>query len=344
MSAETIATIWAFLIATAVFLYVVMDGFDLGIGILFPLLPDEADRGVAMNSVAPVWDGNETWLVLGGGGLFAVFPLAYATILPALYLPLMLMLLALIFRGVAFEMRWRTETEAARRAWERAFSGGSMVAAFCQGIALGALVQGIAVEDRAYAGGWWDWLTGFSVLTGFALVAGYALLGACWLVWKTEGALQGRARVLARGAGLLLLLAIALVSAIMPFLQPEFRARWFGFPTLLLAAPVPLLVAVLGWKLFDSLAEPSDTRRWWHDAVPFWCALGLFLLSYAGLGISLWPNIVPPDIDIWEAAAPRSSQLFLLVGAAVLIPVILGYTAYVYWLFRGKVRHGEGYH
>ena len=336
--------IWAALIAFAVLAYVVLDGFDLGVGILFVAEHQDEDRDVMVNSVAPVWDGNETWLVLGGGGLFAVFPLAYATIMPALYPSIIGMLLALVFRGVAFEFRYRAATRSGRRLWDLSFVLGSTVAAFCQGLTLGGLLQGIHVVNRAYAGGWWDWLTGFSVLTGFALVAGYALLGACWLVWKTEGALQGRARVLARGAGLLLLLAIALVSAIMPFLQPEFRARWFGFPTLLLAAPVPLLVAVLGWKLFDSLAEPSDTRRWWHDAVPFWCALGLFLLSYAGLGISLWPNIVPPDIDIWEAAAPRSSQLFLLVGAAVLIPVILGYTAYVYWLFRGKVRHGEGYH
>ncbi len=354
MSAETIATIWALLIATAVFLYVCMDGFDLGVGILFPWMPAKEDRDVAVNSVAPVWDGNETWLVLGGGGLLAVFPLAYATILPALYMPLIVMLLALIFRGVAFEMRFRADTRSQRRFWDGSFSGGSVVAGFTQGIAVGAFVQGIAVEDRAYAGGWWDWLTPFSVLTGLAVVAGYGLLGACWLYWKTEDALQARMRGLARGFGVLTLLFIVLVSLIMPFLQPEFRERWFSLPWMLLALPVPVLVVLFAWRLFRALAEaegaapaetPTEERRMvWRDGIPFLCALGLFLLSYLGLGISLWPMMVPPELTIWDAAAPRESQLFLLVGAAVLIPVILAYTAYVYWLFRGKVRAGAGYH
>src|SRR6056297_2125375 len=180
-----LAFIWAGLIAFAVLVYVVLDGFDLGVGILFPFEPAEGDRDLMMNSVAPVWDGNETWLILGGGGLFAVFPLAYAVVMPALYMPITLMLLGLVFRGVSFEYRWRTVRW--RRVWDWAFIGGSTVAALCQGIALGALVQGIAVEGRAYAGGNWDWLTPFSVLTGVALVAGYALLGATWLVMKTEG-------------------------------------------------------------------------------------------------------------------------------------------------------------
>ncbi|WP_135467654.1 cytochrome d ubiquinol oxidase subunit II [Crenalkalicoccus roseus] len=366
MSAETIATIWAFLIATAVFLYVVMDGFDLGIGILFPWMQDREDRDIAVNTVAPVWDGNETWLILGGGGLFAVFPLAYATILPALYMPLIVMLLALVFRGVAFEMRFRAESDSQRRFWDWSFSGGSIAAAFTQGIALGALVQGIQVEDRAYAGGWWDWLTAYSLFTGVALVAGYGLLGASWLVWKTEGGLQERARDLARVLGLVTLLFIAAVSAIMPFLLPEFRARWFSFPTILLALPVPVLLVLLAVRFFRALeptpareaeaarapdprlppeAPPRPTGRViWHDSVPFFCALGFFLLSYVGLGISMWPLIVPPEITIWDAAAPASTQLFLLVGAAVLLPIILAYTGYVYWIFRGKVRAGEGYH
>ncbi len=344
MSAETIATIWALLIAVAVFLYVCMDGFDLGIGILFPALRGREERDVAVNSVAPVWDGNETWLVLGGGGLFAVFPLAYATILPALYMPLILMLLALVFRGVAFEMRFRVATDEHRLWWDRSFSWGSMVATFCQGIALGAFVQGIAVEDRAYAGGWWDWLTPYSVFTGLSLLAGYGLLGACWLVWKTEGALQGQARGLAHRLGWLTLACIILVSLWMPFLQPEFRARWFDFPTILLALPVPVLVVVLAWQLFAALRPDAGPHRRLGDAVPFLCALGLFGLSYVGLGISLWPMMVPPELTIWDAAAPRSTQLFLLAGAAVLIPVVLAYTGYVYWLFRGKVRPGQGYH
>jgi cytochrome d ubiquinol oxidase subunit II len=351
MSAETIATIWAVLIATAVFLYVCMDGFDLGIGILFPALPDRTARDTAVNTVAPVWDGNETWLVLGGAGLFAVFPLAYAIILPALYMPIIVMLLALIFRGVSFEMRFRAATDAQRLWWDRAFSGGSYVATFCQGVALGALVQGVEVDDRAYAGGWWDWLSPFSVLTGCALLAGYGMLGACWLVWKTEPPLQTRAVHLARRLGGLTLAAIALVSLIMPFLQPQFRARWFDFPWIVLALPVPVLVVVLAWLYFRFLNEIAEAGHeevppdmMWRDGVPFLCALGLFFLSYTGLGISVWPMMVPPEITIWEAAAPRSSQLFLLVGAAVLIPVILAYTGYVYWLFRGKVREGHGYH
>lgn len=342
MSAETIATIWAFLIATSVFLYVCMDGFDLGIGILFPWIHGQQDRDVAVNTVAPVWDGNETWLIMGGAGLFAVFPLAYATILPALYMPIILMLLALIFRGVSFEMRFRAASPGQLIVWDRAFSWGSYAATLCQGLALGAFVQGIRVEERAYAGGWWDWLTPFSCLTALALVVGYGLLGACWLVWKTEAELQAQAVGLARRLGWMTLVLIGAVSAIMPFLLPEFRARWFAFPAILAALPVPVLVVALGWKLFQSLGQTDGHP--WRDGLPFLCALGLFFLAYTGLGISMWPMIVPPEITIWDAAAPRSSQLFLLVGAAVLIPIILGYTGYVYWLFRGKVKAGAGYH
>ncbi|GGC36075.1 ubiquinol oxidase subunit II, cyanide insensitive [Siccirubricoccus deserti] len=348
MSAETIATIWAFIIATAVFLYVCMDGFDLGVGILFPWIRGQKDRDLAVNTVAPVWDGNETWLVMGGGGLFGVFPLAYATIMPALYMPIIIMLLALIFRGVAFEMRFRAATDAQRIWWDRSFSGGSYAAAFAQGVALGALVQGVEVQGRAYAGGWWDWLSPFSVLTGCALLAGYGMLGACWLVWKTEGEMQDQVRGLARGLTWLTLGFIIVVSLVVPFLLPQFRDRWFNFPIILTALPVPVLVVVLTWRLFRGLEEAGTGKEHrrvvWRDGVPFACALGLFFLSYTGLGISMWPMIVPPGITIWEAASPRDSQLFMLVGAAVLIPVILAYTAYVYWLFRGKVKAGEGYH
>jgi cytochrome bd ubiquinol oxidase subunit II len=348
MSAETIATIWAFLIATAVFLYVCMDGFDLGVGILFPWIHGREDRDLAVNTVAPVWDGNETWLILGGGGLFGVFPLAYATIMPAVYMPIIIMLLALIFRGVAFEMRFRAATPGQLLWWDRSFSGGSYVATFAQGVVLGALVQGIEVEGRAYAGGWWDWLSPFSVLTGVALMAGYGMLGACWLVWKTEGEMQDQVRALARRMTLLTLGFIGAVSLVVPFLLPAFRARWFDFPAILAALPVPVLVVVLTWRLLRGLAEagthPENRGVAWRDGIPFACALGLFFLAYTGLGITMWPMIVPPNITIWDAASPRSSQLFMLVGAAVLIPVILAYTAYVYWLFRGKIKAGQGYH
>lgn len=348
MSAETIATIWAFVIATAVFLYVVMDGFDLGVGILFPWIRGREDRDLAVNTVAPVWDGNETWLILGGGGLFAAFPLAYATILPAVYMPLIVMLLALIFRGVAFEMRFRAATPRQLRLWDYAFSGGSYVASFAQGVALGALVQGVEVQGRAYAGGWWDWLSPFSVVTGLAVLAGYGMLGACWLVWKTEGEMQDQVETLARRTTGLTLLFIVLVSVVVPFLLPQFRERWFGFPAILAGAPVPVLVVVLAWLLFRGLDRAGrttpTTSMIWRDGIPFACALGLFFLSYTGLGISMWPLIVPPNITIWEAASPRSSQLFMLMGAAVLIPIILAYTAYAYWIFRGKVQAGKGYH
>ncbi len=330
-----LAFVWAALIAFAVLAYIVLDGFDLGVGILFPLLKGEHNRDVAMNTVAPVWDGNETWLVLGGGGLFAVFPLAYATVLPALYAPLVAMLLGLVFRGVSFEFRWRTRR--GKFLWGWGFAGGSIVAAFTQGIALGALVQGIKVADRAYAGGWWDWLTPFSLLTGVALMVGYALLGATWLVMKTEGELQHLVRGYARVAGAATLVLIGLVSLATPFLEPAYHQRWFDWPTAIFSGVVPLLVLGCAWALFSGLSRERHVQ-------PFLAALGLFVLCYAGIGISFYPYMVPPSLTIWQAAAPDESLAFLLVGAAILIPIILGYTGYAYWVFRGKVRPGEGYH
>jgi cytochrome d ubiquinol oxidase subunit II len=330
-----LAFIWAGLIAFAVMAYVVMDGFDLGVGILFPLHPHQHDRDTMMNTIAPVWDGNETWLVLGGGGLLAVFPLAYATVLPALYMPLIIMLLALIFRGVAFEFRWRTER--GKFVWDWSFAGGSMVAALMQGIALGALVQGIRIENRAYAGGWWDWLSPFSIVTGVALVIGYCLLGATWLVMKTEGGLQERARAQSRVAGIATLALIGIVSLWTPFLDPVYFERWFTFPTAIFSVLVPFAVLLLAFVLFKGLSGGND----WQ---PFVAALGIFMLCFAGIGVSFYPHIVPPSLTIAEAAAPDSSLAFLLVGAAVLVPIIIIYTAYAYWVFRGKVRPGEGYH
>jgi cytochrome d ubiquinol oxidase subunit II len=329
--------VWAGLIAFAVLAYVVLDGFDLGTGILFAVEYDAHDRDTMVNTIAPVWDGNETWLVLGGGGLFAVFPLAYAVIMPALYPAIIAMLLALVFRGVAFEFRFRATTRAGRAAWDAAFCGGSAVAALCQGLALGGLLQGIHVVGRAYAGGWWDWLTPFTVLCGVAVVVGYALLGSAWLVWRTEGDLQRRCRRLALRLGGATLALIVAVSIWTPLLNAVFAARWFGWPGILLTSPVPILVALLALGFWRGIARE-------HNLTPFACALGAFALCFAGLGVSVYPHIVPPDITIWDAAAPPASQAFLLVGAVVLVPIILAYTGYAYWVFRGKVRQGEGYH
>jgi cytochrome bd ubiquinol oxidase subunit II len=327
--------IWAGLIAFAVLAYVVLDGFDLGVGILFPFAKTPHDRDVMMNSVAPMWDGNETWLVLGGGGLMAVFPLAYATVFTALYAPLMAMLIGLVLRGVAFEFRWRTRR--GQFLWDWAFSGGSLIAAVAQGFAVGALVQGIPVANRAYAGGWWDWLTPFTALTALAVVIGYALLGSTWLVMKTEGDLQKTSRRQALVTALATLALIGLVSLWTPFLKPLYFARWFAWPTMIFSAIVPLLVMASAYGLYTGLRDKRDYR-------PFLSALGFFILSFAGLGISFYPYIVPPSLTIWDAAAPDKSLGFLLVGVIIMMPLILAYTAYSYWVFRGKVDPDEGYH
>jgi cytochrome d ubiquinol oxidase subunit II len=329
-----LTAIWAFIIAFAVFAYVVMDGFDLGIGILFPALTAGHGRNRAMNSIAPVWDGNETWLVLGGGGLMAAFPLAYAVILPATYPLIIAMLLGLVFRGVAFEFRWRDERH--RAFWDLAFFGGSLVAALAQGMVLGALLQGIEVTGRSYSGDWWAWFTPYTALTGLGVVAGYALLGACWLIWKTEGELQARVRRLALRAGLATLALMAAVSLANLFLFEQYRQRWLEMPNILFASQVPLLTAIIAALLFRSLKQK-------HELAPFVLALALFLLGMAGLGVSMWPYVVPGSVTIWEAAAPESSQLFMLVGVALTLPLILAYTGWSYWVFRGKVT-AEGYH
>ena len=327
-------TVWAFIIAFAVFAYVVMDGFDLGIGILFPLFRPGSERDSAMNSVAPVWDGNETWLVLGGGGLMAAFPLAYAIILPALYAPIIAMVLALIFRGVAFEFRWRDPGH--RRYWDFAFTLGSVVATLAQGITLGALLQGITVQGRSYAGGWWDWLTPFSILVGVSLIIGYALLGATWLVMKTDGYVQEYCFRLSKWLGITTISCIGLVSAATPFLSGSYYEHWFSWPQVLFTAQVPLLVGLVSLAFLTALRRRSD---YW----PFLLTLSLFALCLVGLGVSVFPHVVPNAVTIHEAAAPHSSLLFMLVGASVLIPIIVAYTGYSYWVFRGKTGH-EGYH
>lgn len=329
-----LTVIWAVIIAFAVAMYVVMDGFDLGIGILFPFVPVGPDRDQAMNSIAPVWDGNETWLVLGGGGLMAAFPLAYAIVLPALYAPLIAMLLGLVFRGVAFEFRWRDPGH--RKIWDAGFCLGSLVATFAQGITLGALLQGIEVQGRAYAGGWWDWLTPFSLLTGASLVIAYALLGAGWLIWKTEGALNARARRYATWLLPAFLLTVGAVSLATPFLEHQYEDRWFQWPGWILTGLMPFLFGGA------ALAAWLGIRRG-RDWLPFAATLAMFALTMAGLAVSIWPDVIPGRVTIWQAAAPHSSQLFMLIGAALLVPIILAYTAWSYWVFRGKVG-SHGYH
>lgn len=328
--------LWAIIILFGVMMYVVMDGFDLGIGILFPFFGAKEDRDVMMNTVAPVWDGNETWLVLGGAGLLAAFPLAYSVVLSAFYLPLILMLIGLIFRGVAFEFRFKA-VAGKHRLWDQAFIGGSVTATFFQGVTLGGYIDGMPVENGQFAGGSLDWLTAFSLFTGLGLVATYALLGATWLVMKTDGSLQQRMRAVARDLAWVLLAFIAAISIWTPLAHEEIANRWFTLPNLLWFAPVPLLVAVAMWQLLQSLRGDAH-------AGPFILTLALVFLGYSGLGISLWPNIIPPNISIWEAAGPPQSLGFALVGALLIIPLILMYTAWGYWVFRGKVRHGEGYH
>ncbi|WP_422422508.1 cytochrome d ubiquinol oxidase subunit II [Pseudomonas sp. GZD-222] len=328
--------IWAVIIIFGIMMYVVMDGFDLGIGILFPFVKGEQDRDVMMNTVAPVWDGNETWLVLGGAALFGAFPLAYAVVLSALYLPLMLMLVGLIFRGVAFEFRFKATAEK-RHLWDKAFIGGSLVATFFQGVALGAFIEGFKVVDRSYAGGAFDWLTPFSLFCGLGLIVAYALLGCTWLIMKTEGKLQLQMHDLARPLALVLLAVTGIVSIWTPLAHPEIASRWFTLPNLFWFLPVPILVLVTLYGLLRAVARNAHYT-------PFLLTLALIFLGYSGLGISLWPNIIPPAVSIWDAAAPPQSLGFMLVGALFIIPFILGYTFWSYYVFRGKVTHEDGYH
>jgi cytochrome d ubiquinol oxidase subunit II len=326
--------IWAGIIGIAVALYVILDGFDLGIGMLFPFAKDDDERDQMIASIAPLWDGNETWLVMGGVGLLVAFPLAYAIIMPAMYLPVIVMLLALVFRGVAFEFR---ELGHSKGLWNAAFAGGSTLAGFCQGVILGGMIQGIRVENGAYAGGPFDWATPFAMLCGLGVLSGYALLGATWLVMKTSGPVADRARGQAIWLLYLVLVFMAAVSLWTPLEFPRIRARWFSLPNFYYLWPVPLLTgltALVGW-----IALRMD-----NEVAPFFATIILFLLGFAGLVISSFPYLVPPSLTIWQTAAAPASQTFILIGTAVLLPLVLAYTAYVYWLFRGKIGPGESYH
>ncbi|TMH37915.1 MAG: cytochrome d ubiquinol oxidase subunit II [Betaproteobacteria bacterium] len=327
--------VWTLILALAVFMYVLLDGFDLGVGILFPFAPDDASRNAMMNSVAPIWDGNETWLILGGIGLFAAFPLAFAIIIPASYFPILVMLLGLIFRGVAFEFRMKEHR--ARFVWDNAFFWGSLLATFAQGVVLGSFVRGYTVQGRHFAGSMFDWVGPFPLAVGVGLVFGYVLLGATWLVTKTEGALQHWARSKARLALYGVVIFIVVVSIWTPLLEPRIAQRWFSWPNIAWLAPVPIACAIIAGWLWHSLYSV-------REGTPFLAAMALFLTGYAGLSISIWPNIVPHTISLWDAASSTKSQAFLLIGTLFLLPIIVMYTGWSYYVFRGKVKGDAGYH
>lgn len=325
--------IWVLLIAVAVFAYVTLDGFDLGIGILFPFIKSPKNRGRMMNTVAPVWDGNETWLILGGGGLYAAFPQAYSLLMTAFYIPVFTMLLALVFRGVAFEFRFKSKNH--QKHWDFAFSAGSIIAAAMQGAMLGGFIEGIAVENGRFVGGAFDWLSPFSVFCATAVVVGYALLGTGWLIMKMEGDFQGNLRRLAKPAVIWMAANLGVVSLMTTYVNPAYAQRWFELPNMLYLAPIPIVTVGLLYWLWHAVKK--------HEKTVFGITLGIFFLSYLGFGITLYPNIVPPMITFRDAAAPENSLAFMLVGAVILLPIILAYTAYAYWVFRGKTGD-EGYH
>jgi len=335
MNALNFVPVWTLILGAGLFFYVLLDGFDLGVGMLYNFMPDTRSRNLVMNAIAPVWDGNETWLVMGGLALLAAFPLAFAILIPALYFPILVMLLALVFRGVAFEFRFR---DAERKTfWDRGFFYGSLIATMAQGMMLGAFIQGFKVEGRVFAGGPLDFLTPFSVLTGIALVFGYALLGAGWLVLKTEDDIQARARRYGRVCLVAVVIAIVVVSLWTPLANDAVFSRWFSWPNILILSPVPVATALVAWATWRALGGASQSGG-------FIGAVGLFALSYIGITISLFPMIVPHHYTLMQAASPPGTQAFLLVGTLFLLPVILFYSGWSYWVFRGKVRADVGYH
>lgn len=329
MSHADYAIFFALAAAVVIALYVTLDGFDLGVGILFPFAPQTVDRDVMMHSLAPIWDGNETWLVLGGMVLLAGFPLAFSILLPALYVPIALMLLGLIVRGTAFE--FRSQGGSFQIVWTILFAGGSTLAAFCQGAILGAFIEGgIVVESQRFAGGSFDWLTAFSVATGLGVIAGYAVLGASWLIWRTEGNTQIFAREIARPALLGTGAAIALVSIWTPVAFPGVAERWFTWPGIVYLAPLPLLAAsswVIAWRsLWGKI-----------DWLPFVSTIILFLAALGGLGASIWPAAIPGVISIGDASSSLRTQTIVAAALLLIVPLILAYVGYSYWVFRGKV-------
>ncbi|MBD9643473.1 MULTISPECIES: cytochrome d ubiquinol oxidase subunit II [Pantoea] len=328
--------IWFAIIVFGTLMYIVMDGFDLGIGLLLPFNKDPIERDMMVNTVAPVWDGNETWLVLGGAALYGAFPLAYSVLLDALSIPLTAMLIGLIFRGVAFEFRFKATLEH-RAFWDKSFIAGSLLATFSQGVAVGAILNGFPVVGREYAGSAMSWLAPFPLFCGVGLVIAYALLGCTWLIMKTEHDLHRKMSALATPLTLTLLLVVGIISIWTPLTHADIAQRWFSRPNLFWFLPVPVLVVLCSWGIVRAIKREAHYS-------PFILTLALIFLGFSGLGISIWPNIIPPSITIWQAASPASSQAFMLVGGLLIIPVILGYTFWSYYVFRGKIKADEGYH
>jgi cytochrome d ubiquinol oxidase subunit II len=336
--------IWAGVLAVAVLLYVVLDGFDLGIGILFPFAADSRERDTMMAAIAPVWDGNETWLVLGGGGLMIAFPTAYAILMPAFYLPVILMLMGLILRGVAFEFR----LHGGRRGkpfWTAAFFGGSLLAALAQGCVLGGFIQGVKVADDRFIGQPLDWATPYTLVVALGLVAGYVLLGGGWLVVKAEGPLHDRARGWMQKAAVAVGVILAAVSIATLFIHPVVALRWGVGPQgldqlrLLPLLPIPMMGLVgLMMAFFGARSREA------HTHAPLIGAFLAFLSGYVGLAVGFMPFVVPYAVTYEQAASSPQALTLMLIGVGILLPFILGYSAWVYWIFRGKVASGAGYH
>lgn len=314
-------------IAFTIITYVVLDGTDLGVGMLFAIRQDAVERQIMVNSILPIWNGNETWLVLGGGGLLALFPAAYSIIFSALYIPLIAMLLALIFRAVALE--FRAEASQSMKRWlDRTLVAGSLIATFCQGLVMGSVVQGIENENGKFAGDGWEWLGAFPLICGLGLICGYALLGSCWLVWRTDGSLQSVAKRQARLLGWLTLLGMVAIVVWTCGLNPVYRQNLAA-----LSLTVPLLIIqcllVIGFRWAFSSQ---------YEFLPLFASLGWFAVAFAAAIIALYPLIVPASLTIEQASSPPLSQGFMLLGFAILVPVTLAYNTWGFWVFRGKVK------
>jgi cytochrome d ubiquinol oxidase subunit II len=317
---------WVFVLAIATLLYVLLEGFDLGVGMLFGLTRNEARRRAMLNAVAPIWDGNETWLVVSGVVLWGAFPLVYATLLSAFYLPLLVMLAGLILRGVAFEFRYKTER--ARWIWDASFVGGSLLASFIQGLMVGALVEGLPIVNGRYVGGEFGWLSPFAVLCGMGLCLGYALLGACWLVRKCEGEVRDAAYRLIPYLSLGLLVFLMVVFAYALGENLRVMSRWLERPYLFVFPVIGIVAAVV-------LAASVESRR---DGPPFYMVALIFIAAFGTLAISFWPYMIPFVITIEEGAAPHSSLAFMFWGEGLFVfPLMLLYTAISLAVFRGKV-------